>query len=226
MFVAVDGTSDDDIVHRALGSRRYKITYRGPGGHSWGAFGTPNPGFAMARSLAKLAQLDVPKTPKQSYNVGVVGGGTSINSVPAEVWMEIDLRGEDVDILKKTEETFLRFVDEGVEEENLARTLTGPVRAEKELVGDRPSGEIPEDAPIVQTALEVTRRVVGIEEVELVRSSTDANLPISLGIPAITVGGGGEGADSHAPSESFDATNWERGIRRVLAIAVALVGLP
>ena len=222
MFVSVDGTSDDDIIHEALGSKRYRITYRGPGGHSWGAFGTPNPGFAMARTHAKLAELEVSEKPKQSYNVGVVGGGTSINSIAAEVWMEIDLRGEDVGILKETEETFLRFVDEGVARENEVRSLTGPLRAEKELVGDRPSGEIPVDAPIVKTAVEVTRRVVGIEEARLVRSSTDSNLPISLGIPAITIGGGGEGADAHAPAEAFDPTDWERGIRRVLALAVAL----
>ena len=226
MFVSVDGTSDDDVIHQALGSKRYRITYRGPGGHSWGAFGTPNPGFAMARTLAKLAELEVSEDPKQSYNVGVVGGGTSINSIPAEVWMEIDLRGEDVGILKETEETFLRFVDEGVARENEVRSLTGPLRVEKELVGDRPSGEIPADAPIVQAAVEVTRRVVGTDEVSLVRSSTDANLPISLGIPAITIGGGGEGVDSHAPGEAFDPTDWERGIRRVLVLAVALVGLP
>ena len=226
MFVSVDGASDDDVIHEALGSRRYRITYRGPGGHSWGAFGTPNPGFAMARTLAKLAELEVSKNPKQSYNVGVVGGGTSINSIPAEVWMEIDLRGEDVNILKETEETFLRFVDEGVARENEVRSLTGPLRAEKELVGDRPSGEVAVDAPIVQTAVEVTRLVVGIDDVSLVRSSTDSNLPISLGIPAITIGGGGEGADAHAPAEGFDPTDWERGIRRVLAIAVAFVGLP
>ena len=226
MFVSVDGTSDDDVIHKALGSRRYRIAYRGPGGHSWGAFGTPNPGFAMARTLAKLAELEVPEDPKQSYNVGVVGGGTSINSIPAEVWMEIDLRGEDVGILKETEETFLRFVDEGVARENEVRSLTGPLSVEKELVGDRPSGEIPVDHPLVTTAVQVTRRVVGVKDVTLVRSSTDANLPISLGVPAITIGGGGEGADAHAPGEGFDPTDWERGIRRVLVLAVALVGLP
>jgi acetylornithine deacetylase/succinyl-diaminopimelate desuccinylase-like protein len=226
LFISVDGTDDTVVVNQALGSRRYKITFRGPGGHSWGDFGMPNPGFAMGRALAKLAALDLPKTPKQSYNVGVVGGGTSINSIPAQTWMEIDLRGEDPEILKQTEETFLRLVDEGVQEENQARTLVGPVTVEKELVGDRPSGETPADSPIVRTAIQVTRLVVGVEEVELRRSSTDSNVPISMGLPAITVGGGGEGTGAHSPSESFDATAWERGIRRVLVLAVSLVGLP
>ena len=224
LFVAVDGTSKN-IINQGLGSRRYRITYRGPGGHSWSAFGTPNPGFAMGRTLAKLAELRLPQKPRQSYNVGVMGGGTSINSIPDEVWMEIDLRGESVVALRQMEQKFLDFVDQGVEEENGARTLTGPVQVEKELIGDRPSGETPSDSPIVEIAVAVTRRILATRQVQLVRSSTDANLPISLGIPAITVGGGGEGVGAHSPSESFDPTNWERGIRRVLGIAVALVGL-
>lgn len=225
LFISVDGAGDTGITSKGLGSRRYKVTYRGPGGHSWGAFGTPNPGFAMGRTLAKLAALEVSSSPKQSYNVGVIGGGTSVNSIPFEMWMEIDMRGEDVGILKETEETFLRFVDEGVEEENRMRKLNGEVSAQKELIGDRPSGETPDDAPIVQTAMEVTRRLVGAEEVPLRRGSTDSNIPISLGVPAITIGGGGEGRHAHALTESFDPTSWPRGIHRALVIAVSLVGL-
>lgn len=226
LFVALDGTDDKNVTNQALGSRRYRVTYSGPGGHSWSAFGTPNPAFAMARSLAKLAELRLARNPRQSYNVGVIGGGISVNSIPSEVWMEIDLRGESVELLKKTEETFLRYVDEGVEEENRVRSLTGPLTVKKELIGDRPSGETPSDAPIVQTAVEVTRLILGNSQVQLLRSSTDANLPISLGIPAITIGGGGDGLGAHSISESFDPTDWERGIRRVLGVAVALVGLP
>jgi acetylornithine deacetylase/succinyl-diaminopimelate desuccinylase-like protein len=225
LFISIDGSGDKTVTNKGLGSRRYKITYKGPGGHSWGAFGTPNPGFAMGRTLAKLGALDVPTSPKQSYNVGVIGGGTSVNSVPYEMWMEIDLRGEDVGILKETEDKFLRFVDEGVEEENRIRNRKGEVWAEKELIGDRPSGEVPDDAPLVQTAVEVTRRLVGVEDVPLRRGSTDSNIPISLGIPAITIGGGGEGSDAHALTESFDATNWARGINRALVIVLAMVGL-
>lgn len=226
LFVSVDGTDDKNVTNQALGSRRYRITYRGPGGHSWSAFGTPNPAFAMARTLAKLADLKLPADPRQSYNVGVVGGGTSINSIPDEIWMEVDLRGEDVGSLREMEERFLEFVDEGVDEENRARKLTGPVEAEKELIGDRPSGETPSDSPIVEVASEVTRHMLASRNIQLVRSSTDSNLPISLGIPAITIGGGGHGMGAHSTAESFDSTRWERGIRRVLGIAVALVGLP
>ncbi len=225
MFISIDGAGDTRITNKGLGSRRYKITYKGPGGHSWGAFGTPNPGFAMGRTLAKLGALEVSTSPKQSYNVGVIGGGTSVNSVPFEMWMEIDMRGEDVGILKDTEEKFLRFVDEGVAEENQMRSRNGAVKAEKELIGDRPSGETPDDALIVQTAIEVTKRLTGVDEVRLGRGSTDSNIPISLGIPAITIGGGGEGLHAHALTESFDATNWPRGIQRALAIVVSLVGL-
>ncbi len=139
--------------------------------------------------------------------------------------MEIDLRGENVEGLRQMEQKFLGFVDQGVEEENRARRRTGPVEAEKELIGDRPSGETPSDSLIVETAVAVTRHMLATRHVQLVRSSTDSNLPISLGIPAITIGGGGEGVGAHSTSESFDPTNWERGIRRVLGIAVALVGL-
>ena len=128
MFISVDGTGDSTVTNKGLGSRRYRIAYKGPGGHSWGAFGTPNPGFAMGRTLAKLADLEVPTDPKQSYNVGVVTGGTSVNSVPFEVSMDIDLRGEDPEILRETEETFLRFVDEGVEAENMGRPTTYSLR--------------------------------------------------------------------------------------------------
>ena len=225
LFISVDGTDDKSVTNQALGSRRYRITYRGPGGHSWSAFGTPNPAFAMARTLTKLADLRLPPNPRQSYNVGVVGGGTSINSIPYEIWMEIDLRGENVEALAEMEQKFLGFVDEGVDEENRARALTGPVEAEKELIGDRPSGETPSDSPIVETAVAVTRSILDSRHVPLLRSSTDSNLPISLGIPAITIGGGGEGLGAHSTSESFDPTHWERGIRRVLGVAVALVGL-
>jgi acetylornithine deacetylase/succinyl-diaminopimelate desuccinylase-like protein len=225
MFISVDGSGDETITNKGLGSRRYKITYKGPGGHSWGAFGTPNPGFALGRTLAKLGALEVPTSPKQSYNVGVIGGGTSVNSIPFEMWMEIDLRGEDVGILKDTEDKFLRFVDEGVDEENRIRGDKGKVSAEKELIGDRPSGEIPDDAPLVQTAVEVTRRLVGVSEVPLRRGSTDSNIPISLGIPAITIGGGGEGSGAHALTESFDPANWERGINRAMVIVLTMVGL-
>ncbi len=131
MFISIDGAGDTRITNKGLGSRRYKITYKGPGGHSWGAFGTPNPGFAMGRTLAKLGALEVSTSPKQSYNVGVIGGGTSVNSVPFEMWMEIDMRGEDVGILKDTEEKFLRFVDEGVAEENQMRSRNGAVRRKR-----------------------------------------------------------------------------------------------
>lgn len=226
LFVAVDGTDDKNVTNQGLGSRRYRVTYRGPGGHSWSAFGTPNPAFAMARTLAKLAELKLAHRPRQSYNVGVVGGGTSINSIPSETWMEIDLRGEDVEALAQMEQKFLGFVDQGIEEENRVRSLNGRVEAEKELIGNRPSGETPSDSPIVETAVAVTRHMLATRHVQLVRSSTDSNLPMSLGIPAITIGGGGKGVSAHSLSESFDPTNWQRGIRRVLGIAVVLVGLP
>ena len=158
------------------------MTFKGPGGHSYGAFGLVNPAFAMGAAMAKFGRLEVPATPKTTFNVGVVGGGTSVNSIPAEVSMDVDMRSEACAELKKIDDAFLAIVREAVDEENKTRsTKEGRIEADPKVIGDRPCGETPRDAPIVQAAAAAIR-AFGLTPAFTI-SSTDANIPMSLGIP-------------------------------------------
>ena len=227
MFISMDGAgSGDDIVHGAVGSKRYRVTFKGPGGHSYGAFGLVNPAFAMGNAIRRFSQLTVPREPKTTFNVGVVGGGTSVNSIPFESWMDIDMRSESPDELAKLEAAFKRVVQEAVDEENAARATTqGRVTADLKLIGDRPSGQTSHDAPIVQTA-SAAIQAIGMKPT-FSFSSTDSNIPISLGIPAITIDSGGRGGRAHALDEWIDVekTASLRGIEAALTILLALAGL-
>jgi acetylornithine deacetylase/succinyl-diaminopimelate desuccinylase-like protein len=217
-FVSIDGTGLG-ITHIAVGSLRYRITFKGPGGHSYGAFGMVNPIQAMGRAMAKIADFEVPADPKTTFNVGRIGGGTSVNSIPFESWMEMDMRSADAAALQAIDARFNRAIDTSVVEEN-ARWNSRALSVDKQLVGNRPAGRTPEDAPIVQAAVSVTR-ALGLP-VSLDEGSTDANYPISLGIPAITIDGGGRGRGAHALDESFDTTNSWQGSQRALLLAIAL----
>lgn len=220
-FISIDGADDDRIVNGAVGSKRYQVFFRGPGGHSWGNFGRANPAHAMGRVIEAIARLGVPASPKTTYNVGRVGGGTSVNSIPFEVWMEMDLRSEDPPALARLDAQFLALVDAGVRAENAAREPSGTaVQARKVLRGERPPGQTDPASPIVRIALE-TSQVLGITAA-LTYSSTDANIPISRGIPAITVGGGGRAGNAHAPDEWFEPEGSFRGVQRNLLLLVAL----
>ncbi|MGI8783730.1 MAG: M20/M25/M40 family metallo-hydrolase [Acidobacteriota bacterium] len=220
-FVSIDGADDDRIVNGAVGSKRYQVFFRGPGGHSWGNFGRANPAHAMGRVIEGIARLTVPASPKTTYNVGRVGGGTSVNSIPFEVWMEIDLRSEDPPALARLDAQFLALVDSGVRAENAASETSGTaVQARKILRGERPPGRTDAGSPIVKIAQDASQ-VLGIAA-ELTYSSTDANIPISRGIPAITVGGGGRAGNAHAPDEWFDPEGSYRGVQRNLLLLLAL----
>ena len=143
-FIAVDGGDQSSITNGGVGSRRYRVTFKGPGGHSYGAFGLVNPAYAMAGAIAKFSRIAVPQKPKTTFNVGVVGGGTSVNSIPFEVHMDIDMRSESCAELKKVDEQFLAIVREAVDEENKARsTREGKISADPKMIGDRPCGETP-----------------------------------------------------------------------------------
>jgi acetylornithine deacetylase/succinyl-diaminopimelate desuccinylase-like protein len=220
-FVSIDGAGIY-ITHVAVGSRRYRITFKGPGGHSFGAFGTPNPANALGRAVSRIAEFKVPDQPRTTFNVGRIGGGTSVNSIPFEAWMEVDLRSSDSKALAALEARLLRAVDMSVDEENARWGSKGApaVTATKDLVGDRPAGVIAPDAPIVQAALNAGRSL-GLT-VPLGEGSTDANTPISLGIPAITIGGGGSGADAHALTESFDSTDSWKGTQYAFLVTISL----
>ncbi len=224
MFISMDGAGGGaDITHGGVGSRRYHVTFKGPGGHSYGAFGLVNPAFAMAGAMQRFGKLTVPATPKTTFSVGVVGGGTSVNSIPFESWMEIDMRSESRQELQKLDESFVSLVNEAVREENAARsTAQGPITVDLRLMGDRPSGETPLDSPIVQTAAASIRAAGGRPTYRW--SSTDSNIPISLGIPAITIDSGGRGGRAHALDEwiAVDKMPSLRGIEIALATLLAL----
>ena len=218
-FVSVDGTGLG-VVNVGVGSYRYRVTFKGPGGHSYGAFGMANPIQAMGRAIAKIDAFEVPSRPKTTFNVGRVGGGTSVNAIPYEAWMEVDMRSSDPAALKALDEKFNAAVKQAVQEENQRWNNRGAVTVSPELVGIRPAGETPRSSPIVETALAVSR-ALGVEEV-LREGSTDANVPMNLGIPAITISGGGAGTGAHSLNETFDTRDSWKGTERALLLAVAL----
>ena len=218
-FISVDGTGLG-ITHIGVGSNRYKVIFKGPGGHSYGAFGMANPIQAMGRAIAKIDAIEVPREPKTTFNVGRVGGGTSINAIPFEAWMEVDMRSADPAALKALDTKFHAAIDQAVAEENARWNNRGPVSAAAELVGVRPAGQTPKESAIVQTAMAVSR-ALQIEEV-LREGSTDSNVPMNLKIPAITISGGGAGSGAHSLGETFDGKDSWRGTQRALLLALTL----
>ena len=227
MFISIDGAGGgDDITHGAVGSKRYRVTFKGPGGHSYGAFGIVSPAFALGNAIRRFSALTVPSTPKTTFSVGVVGGGTSVNSIPFESWMEVDMRSESAAELARLDKTFLALLQQAADEENATRsTAQGPITVDPKLIGDRPSGQTSHDSPIVQTAASVVQ-AVGMKP-RFSFSSTDSNIPISLGIPAITVDSGGRGGRAHALDEWIDVekTSSVKGIEAALLLLLSLAGV-
>jgi len=218
-FVSIDGTGLG-ITNVGVGSLRYRVTFKGPGGHSFAAFGLANPIGAMGRAIAKINEFQVPKEPKTTFNVGRVGGGTSVNSIPSEAWMEVDLRSSDAASLRALDAKLQKTIDTAVVEENDRWRMPRTITAVKELVGDRPAGSTAATSPIVRAA-EAVHRALGLP-ISFSESSTDSNIPMSLGVPAITIGGGGRGTDAHAVTESYDTTDSWIGTGRVLLLTIAL----
>ena len=218
-FVSIDGTGVH-VTNVAVGSHRYRVTFKGPGGHSFGAFGMANPMGAMGRAIAKIQEMQVPKQPKTTFNVGRVGGGTSVNSIPFDAWMEVDMRSSDPASLAAVDANFQKAVDTAVVEENQRWGSAKTITVTKELVGDRPAGSTPENAPIVRAGL-AAATMLGFTT-NLGEGSTDSNIPMSMTIPSITIGGGGRGRDAHALTESFDTTDAWQGTQHALLLTVAL----
>jgi tripeptide aminopeptidase len=218
-FVSIDG-GGLNLTHIAVGSHRYRVTFKGPGGHSFGAFGLPNPAHALGRAMSKVSDIQVPSEPKTTFNIGRVGGGTSVNSIPFEAWMEVDLRSSDRAALAALDARFQAAVDLAVVEENARWGRQGVVTVTKELVGDRPAGSTPLAAPIVQTA-QAVGRALGFS-FALGEGSTDSNIPMSLKIAAITIGAGGRGIDPHTLTEAFDTTDSWKGTQNAVLLAIAL----
>lgn len=220
-FLSFDGPGVDRITNRALGSRRYRVELVGPGGHSWGDFGLPNPVHALGRAISQLAAYPAPRDPRTTFNVGSIEGGTSVNAIPARAAMEVDLRSAGEAQLRRLDAFFKRAIKEASDEENNHRRPGDPpLKLQLELIGERPSGETPADTQLVKLALEATR-LLGVEP-RLDQSSTDSNMPISLGIPAITLGAGGTSGASHTLAEWYDPRDRETGLKRGLLVILGL----
>ena len=225
-FFSMDGTDASRIVNGGVGSRRYRITYKGPGGHSYGAFGLVNPMAAMSQTVVDFYKIPVPAKPKTTYAASVTGGGTSVNSIPNEVFMEFDMRSENPAELAKLEQAFLAVVKNSVDGENAARSVKeGPVTADVKLIGDRPAGETVATQQIVRNA-DAIIRAKGLDPRPSF-SSTDSNIPMSLGIPAVTIGSGGQGGRAHSLDEWIDVekTKSLHGATVGLGILLATAGV-
>ena len=220
-FVSLDGAGLEQITNSALGSRRYRVQLRGHGGHSWGDFGVANPVHGLGRAIASLAAYPAPSEPRTTFNVGRVTGGSSINAIPSESSMEVDLRSISETELLRLDAYFRRTVREAIDQENATRRKdTPPLELGLNLIGERPSGETPADSQIVLLAQEATR-AVGAEPV-LERASTDSNVPIALGIPAITLGAGGTSGNPHTLDEWYDPQDRHLGLKRALLVILGL----
>jgi acetylornithine deacetylase/succinyl-diaminopimelate desuccinylase-like protein len=223
-FVSLDGPGLEGITHRAVGSRRYRVRCAGAGGHSWGDFGVPNPVHALGRIIARLIAYPAPARPRTTYNVGRVEGGAGVNCIAQEALIDVDLRSESADELKRLDAYFRRAAREAAEEENSARRAnTPPLELEMKLIGDRPGGETPKDAPLVLLAAAATRAVGSAPRLDC--SSTDSNIAISLGVPAITVGAGGLSANAHTLDEWYDPRGRALALNRALLLTLGMVGM-
>jgi tripeptide aminopeptidase len=223
-FISLDGTGQRRIVYRAIGSRRLRGTITGPGGHSWADFGLVNPVHALGAAIALIAERDVPRQPRTAVTVGRIGGGTSVNAIPAEAWLEIDIRSEATAPLAEMEAMVHAAFEHAVAAANASRKRGTPTLSlDVRVIGDRPTGEASIHTPVVRAARAATR-FLG-DAPELVASSTDANIPIALGIPAIAIGAGGESGGTHTLEEWFVNTGGAAGIERALLIVLATAGL-
>jgi acetylornithine deacetylase/succinyl-diaminopimelate desuccinylase-like protein len=214
-FIAVDGAGVQRITHQALGSRRIRVRMMGPGGHSWADFGRPNPVQILATAIHYFAGTGARRRPGTSFNVGVIRGGISVNAIPTEAFMEVDLRSTNLLNLDDLDVQLKRAVSEAVR--------AAGVECKMEIMGERPSGVTATGSPLVQAALEITRRF-GIEP-HLDIGSTDANIPMSMGIPAIAIGAGGSSERVHTPEEWFDPQHRDVGLHRLIALVGVLAGL-
>jgi tripeptide aminopeptidase len=221
-FISFDGGGVDRITNGALGSRRYRVRFSGTGGHSWADFGVSNPVHALGRAISRLASYPAPKRPRTTFNVGRIEGGSSVNAIPGEAVMEVDLRSASEHELLRLDAFFRRSVREAADDENATRRKDDlPLELNLQLIGERPSGETRADSAIVELAQEATR-VLGFTP-RLDQASTDSNFPISLGLPAITLGGGGMSGNSHTIDEWYDPRDREAGLKRALLVILGMV---
>ncbi len=226
--VIVDGAGADSVVAEALGSRRFEAMVRGPGGHSWSDFGAPNPIIALSRAIEVFSQTPVPASPKTTFNVGVIRGGTSVNSIPESASMRVDLRSTSMAEIDRLERALRLALDQAVAFENRAAAQHGTrkpqvVQSEVVEIGNRPAGELAADARLRKVIRAVDAQLGNTAQVQ--RASTDANIPLSLGREAIAIGAGGSGGGAHTLQEWFDCNGRELGLRRILLTMLTLSGV-
>jgi tripeptide aminopeptidase len=223
-FISIDGLGITRVVNQATGSHRYEMTFKGPGGHSFQEFGLPSAIHAMGRAIAKISDLQTPSDPKTTFTVGTVSGGTSVNAIAAEAKMAVDMRSDSTEELLKLEARLLDLVKQAVVEEN-ARWKSDKLAVEIKLIGDRPAGIVAMDSPIVQATQRTVSTITRGPRVTFAGSSTDSNLAMSIGIPAVTIGGGGEGGNWHSRNEWYRPVNAYYGPQNALLTILVLTGL-
>src|SRR4051812_2395632 len=223
-FISIDGLGITRIVNQATGSHRYEMIFRGPGGHSFQEFGLPSAIHAMGRAIAKISELQPPPEPKTTFTVGTAVGGTSVNAIAGEARMAVDMRSNATEELLKLEERLLDLVKQAVVEEN-ARWNSEKITVETKLIGDRPAGVVALDSPIVQATQRAVAAITRTPRVTFAGSSTDSNWAMSRGIPAVTIGGGGEGGNWHSRNEWYKPVNAWYGPQNALLTILMLTGL-
>jgi tripeptide aminopeptidase len=211
-FLVLDGATTDHITSQALGSRRFEVVFTGPGGHSWSDYGTANPVHALSRAITLFAEKRIPPVPRSSINVGVVEGGSSINAIPAQAKAKVDIRSEQNDRIDELVNALNLAVDRAQEVENSRATL-GKVTGRIKEIGSRPAARLPENAPILNYIRAVDAHLGIRAHIEC--ASTDANIPLSLGIPAISIGAGGQGGGAHTAQEWFSPEGRDLGLKRI-----------
>jgi len=228
--LVLDGAGSDTIVAEALGSRRFEVIVRGPGGHSWSDFGAPNPILVLARALNVFAQTPVPGTPKTTFNVGVIRGGTSVNSIPESASMRVDIRSTSMAEMERLEDSLRQALELAIQEEtqasqrhNRSSGRSSGLNHEIVPIGSRPAGELNPDAHILKVVRAVDAHLGNVAQIQ--RASTDANIPMSLGKEAVAIGGGGVGGGAHTLQEWFDINGRELGLKRILLTVLALAGV-
>jgi tripeptide aminopeptidase len=223
-FISIEPGTPNEITYLATGSRRYRVTYSGPGGHSFGNFGIPSAIHALGRAIAMISEIQVSENPKTTFNVGTINGGTSVNTIAASASMVLDMRSTSQDELKKLEEQVVTLLHQAAADENLRWDKVDSIKVELELVGDRPAGSQSAEAVIVQSAM-AAASALGFEPELNNPSSTDSNVPIGLGIPAVTLGGGGHYGGCHTLQEFFEPKDAHYGVQKILLTILGLVGV-
>jgi len=228
--LVLDGAGADTIVAEALGSRRFEVIVRGPGGHSWSDFGAPNPIVILAKAIETFTATVVPSTPKTTFNIGVIRGGTSVNSIPESASMKVDIRSTSMGEMERLEQSLRASLNRAVEEETMSAEMRSSaqkrpsgVSCEVVVIGNRPAGELQPGARILQAVRAVDVQLGNAAQVQ--RASTDANVPLSMGREAMAIGGGGSGGGAHTLQEWFDASGRELGLKRILLTMLALAGV-